>query len=122
MRSCALRRPHSCADSARRATARWSDSKLEGLFPKVLCLDQNKWIDLARAHYTVDGDGRFVDALAGVRSAVERGRLVVPIFPSNAAEIAEPSDLDHRKRIATFMVELAGNRFFAYPETAPTTV
>ena len=85
-------------------------------FPKVLCLDQNKWIDLAKAHYAVEGGEPFVDALASIRSAIERGRIVVPIFPSNAAEVAEPKDVDRRKRTATFLVDLAGNRFFAYPD------
>jgi len=85
-------------------------------FPKVLCLDQNKWIDLARSHYGLDGGAPFAEALEKIRGAIARGRLVVPILPSNAAEIAEPKDEERRQRTATFMVELAGNRFFAYPD------
>lgn len=85
-------------------------------FPKVLCLDQNKWIDLAKAHYGRPDGKPFLDALGSIRRATEQNTLVVPIFPSNAAEIAEPGDVERRKRTATFMVALSGNRFFAYPD------
>jgi hypothetical protein len=79
-------------------------------FPKLLCLDQNKWIDLARSHYGRDDGARFREALAAVRAATSKGTLVVPIFATNAGEVAEPMDEGRRKRLAQFMVELSENR------------
>jgi hypothetical protein len=81
----------------------------KGQFPKVLCLDQNKWIDLARAHYGRREGTAFVGALSAIREARSRGRLVVPILASNLAEVSEPADEGRRKRLAEFMVELSGN-------------
>src|SRR5689334_873892 len=81
-------------------------------FPKVLCLDQNKWIDLARAHYGRKDGAPFVDALAAVRTAVTRNKLMVPIMPSNLLEVSEPSDQGRRERLAQFLVDTSGNHAF----------
>lgn len=89
------------------------DAKSE--FPRVLCLDQNKWIELGRArHGRPDGD-EFKDALAAVRQAVARNRLVVPILASNLAEVSHPADEGRRQRLADFMVELSGNTSMVNP-------
>ena len=42
-------------------------------FPKLLYLDQNKWIDLSNAHYRHSKGEPFKEALAGVRKAVDAG-------------------------------------------------
>jgi len=84
-------------------------------FPKVLCLDQNKWIDLARAHYGRKDGASFVDALAAVRAAVSRNTLMVPIMPSNLLEASEPTDQGRRERVAQFLVDLSGNHAFSKP-------
>jgi hypothetical protein len=84
--------------------------------PKILCLDQNKWVDLARAHYGREEGKPFVDALAAIRAAVERNTLMVPIMPSNLIEVAEPNDQGRRERTAQFMVDLSGNHSFSKPE------
>jgi hypothetical protein len=83
------------------------DDKAE--FPKILCLDQNKWIDLARAHYGRADGAPFVDVLKAVRQAVSLGRLMVPILASNLAEVSEPADEGRRLRLAEFMLDLSGN-------------
>lgn len=78
-------------------------------FPKLLCLDQNKWIDLAKSHHGRAGGEPFADALAAIREAVAKQRLIVPVMPSNLIEVSEPADEGRRQRLAEFMVELSGN-------------
>jgi len=81
----------------------------KGSFPKFLYLDQNKWIDLARAHYGKVGGEGFTDALESVRQAVRRRKLVVPLSGVNVMETMGPADEGRRRRLAEFMVELSGN-------------
>lgn len=83
------------------------DSKSD--FPKCLYLDQNKWIDLAKAHYGKPGGEQFLDALLAVRSAVRAGTLVVPFSAVNAVEAQKNGDPERRRRLARFMVDLANN-------------
>jgi hypothetical protein len=79
-------------------------------FPKCLYLDQNKWIDLARAHYGLEGGKPFGDALAAIRKAIASGRLVVPISAVHIMETVAPEDGGRRRRMAEFLVDLSGNR------------
>src|SRR6266567_3913160 len=85
--------------------------------PKLLCLDQNKWIDLARAEYGHRDGTKYAAALADVRAAVTRGTLIVPITATNLAEVAEPRNVERRTRLAKFMVDLSGNRSLVSPDT-----
>src|SRR5262245_49790766 len=87
----------------------------KGSYPKLLCLDMNKWIDLGRAHYGTDEGRPFVDALAAVKEAIARGTLLVPVMPSNVLEVFEPRDEARRRRTAEFMVDLSGNQSFINP-------
>lgn len=81
-------------------------------FPKLLCLDFNKWIDIGRAHFGRPDGERFNEALGAVRDAVAAGRLIVPVLPTNAVEAMEPADPARRRRIAEFLVDLSGNTSF----------
>lgn len=84
--------------------------ELKSEFPKFLYLDQNKWIDLARAHYGRDSGEKFKDALAAVRSAVEANKLVVPLSGVHVMETMAPADAERRRRTAEFMVDVSRNR------------
>ena len=79
-------------------------------FPKCLYLDQNKWIDLARAHYGKPEGIKFQPCLEAVRAAVKSGNLVVPFSVWNAIESLISQDAGRRKRLAEFMVDLSGNK------------
>jgi hypothetical protein len=79
-------------------------------FPKCLYLDQNKWIDLARARYRRAEGEPFQDSLRAVQAAVEAGKLAVPFSVINALEAMAPRDSGRRDRLARFMVDLSGNR------------
>src|SRR4051794_6702716 len=78
--------------------------------PKCVYLDQNKWIDLARAHYGREDGRRFVATLERVRTAVESGRLLLPMSGVHIMETVAPEDAGRRQRLAEFMVGLSRNR------------
>ncbi len=85
-------------------------------FPRVLCLDYCKWIDLARAHHCHRDGTQFQEALASIREAIASGRLVVPVLGANSLEVAEPYDEARRQRTAEFMVSLSGNHSMLNPD------
>jgi hypothetical protein len=89
-------------------------------FPKLVCLDQNKWIELARVHYRKVTDLGAQRALDGIREAVFAGTIVVPIMTSNLIEAGEPNDEERRHRIASFMVEMSRNFSWSHPKTTDT--
>ncbi|HEY7425706.1 MAG TPA: hypothetical protein VH682_15865 [Gemmataceae bacterium] len=78
-------------------------------FPKCLYLDQNKWIDLSRAHYGRPDGEAFQPALKAVREAVQSGRLVAPMSIVNLLEATSHKKPEPRERLARFMVDLSGN-------------
>ncbi len=79
-------------------------------FPKLLYLDQNKWIDLSRAHYGRPDGETFRDALTAIRRALEAGKLIVPFSAVNIVELEADRRADRRERLARFMVDLSCNR------------
>jgi hypothetical protein len=79
-------------------------------FPKLLWLDQNKWIDLSRAHYGRPGGEPFREALTAVRKAVDAGKLVVPLSAINIIEMEGDPHAERRERLARFMIDISRNR------------
>jgi hypothetical protein len=87
-------------------------------FPKFLYLDQNKWIDLAKAYYRKPDGERFRDALAAVQEAVVSGKLVVPYSLVNAIETTVSKDQGRRDRLSNFLVRLShGNAVLPFTVT-----
>jgi hypothetical protein len=84
------------------------DSKDE--FPKLLYLDQNKWIDLSNAYYGHVKGELFKEVLTAVRNAVDAGTLIVPFSAVNMVEMYAASCAERRERLARFMVDLSCNR------------
>ena len=84
-----------------------SISKYE--FPKLLSLDQNKWIDLSRAHYNHSNGKDFQYALDAVRVAVKNRKLVVPFSEVHMVETEGGSNAERRERLLRFVVDLSGN-------------
>lgn len=78
-------------------------------FPKLLCLDMNKWIGLAQAHYGHPSGRSFEPALAAITTAVGVGRLVVPVLGANALEVMQNLRIDQKRRLAKFMTDVSGN-------------
>jgi len=77
--------------------------------PRLLYLDQNKWIELARARYGKEDAAGVVAALGAVDDAVAVGKVIVPISGVHVMETMAPSDRGRRERLAEFMVGLSGN-------------
>jgi len=85
-------------------------------YPRLLVLDFNKWVALARAsNGHPEPQGTFA-ALEAITKAVKAGRLVVPITGVNAFETMGPADAERRRRTASFMVELSGNHSMVHEE------
>lgn len=86
-------------------------------FPRVLCLDMNQWIYLARVHYGRDTDAELVGALESIRNGVASGRLIVPVMQANVLEASEAVQRDRarRRRLAEFMIGLARNWCIVHP-------
>lgn len=80
-------------------------------------LDQNKWIDLARAE-TGHPDGEpFVETLAVLKKAVDDGRARFPLSAAHYYETGKQRDRKKRIELATTMVRLAGTLRIAPPHT-----
>ncbi len=78
-------------------------------FPKCLYLDQNKWIDLAKAYFQRPGGEEFKEALGALREATSSGRLLLPFSFVNALEAMNSEDVARRERLARFMIDLSDN-------------
>jgi hypothetical protein len=82
--------------------------------PKLLALDMNAWIYLARAAYGQANHPDHVAALDAIRNATALGKLVAPVFPMNLTEVGDVSRDDRRARLAAFMVDLSRNHSIMY--------
>jgi hypothetical protein len=78
-------------------------------FPKLVVLDTNHWIALARVHHGRSQDAVAVDALVALRAATKERRILIPITDINLGEASGSENEDRRKRLAEFMVDLSGN-------------
>ena len=70
-------------------------------------LDQNKWIDLARAASGRSDGEPFIDALAVCRFGVENGLASFPLSSVHYMETLKRKDAGSRGRLATVMRELS---------------
>lgn len=78
-------------------------------------LDQNKWIDLARAETGHPRGKPFVQALAVFKQAVDEGRARFPLSAAHYYETSKQRDRTKRMALATTMVRLAGTVRIAPP-------
>lgn len=74
---------------------------------KRIYLDQNKWIDLLRAHKGAKGGSRYEDALLLARAGVERGLLSFPLSDAHYMETGHRRDHRSRQELAGLMIELS---------------
>jgi hypothetical protein len=78
-------------------------------------LDQNKWIDLARAATGHPGGAAFVDTLAALKQAADDGRARFPLSSAHYYETGKQRDRKKRIELATTMMRLAGQLRIAPP-------
>lgn len=74
--------------------------------PRHLYLDQNKWIDLARAWHDRPGGERFRATLDTLLRLVQQDKIVLPLSSTHVLETARAGDPDRRKRLVEVMVAL----------------
>lgn len=80
-------------------------------------LDQNKWIDLARAETGHPDGAPFVETLAVLKKAVVDGRVRFPLSAAHYYETGKQRDRKKRMELATTMARLAGALRIAPPHT-----
>lgn len=84
-------------------------------FPKLLYLDQNVWIKLARVHYGKEKDEDIERLVEKIARLVDSGKLIVPINLTNAHETQKLKDEKRRKRLAQFIISISrGYCFIPY--------
>lgn len=82
-----------------------------------LYLDQNKWIDLARAATGHAHGARFADALTAARAAVVSGTASFPLDVYRYLETGKRRDAQSRTNLADVMSELSQQHTLARPHT-----
>ena len=78
-------------------------------------LDQNKWIDLARAESGHPHGVRFVETLAVLKAAADDGRARFPLSMAHYYETGKQRDRRKREELAATMTRLAGMLRIAPP-------
>lgn len=80
---------------------------------KVVYLDQNKWIDVARAFHGKVDDPALKAAFADVRELSGQGAVAFPLSAVHYMETAKITNHQRRKRLGTAMWEISGGRTMA---------
>jgi hypothetical protein len=70
-------------------------------------LDQNKWIDLAKAASGRSDGLRYRPVLQAAKDAVRRGNAIFPLSSVHIMETAKSPKLDQRRLLAELMTELS---------------
>jgi len=78
-------------------------------------LDQNKWVDLARAATGHSKGARFIDALASARAAADSGTASFPLDIYRYLETGKRRDDRSRIDVADLMLELSKQHTMARP-------
>ena len=79
----------------------------------IVYLDQNKWIDLARARLGKSREPDHLSALASVERAAAAGTAVFPLAATHYLETARGRRPGRRERLGKFMWEISGGRTLA---------
>lgn len=74
---------------------------------KRIYLDQNKWIDIARAFYGRPDGKQFENILKKISEKVEAKEIILPLSALHFLETAKPEDKGRRERLAKFIFKLS---------------
>jgi hypothetical protein len=83
--------------------------------PRLIYLDQNKWIELARAS-NGKADARLLQILEILRESKRLGLNLFPLSLAHFIETNKRQDLDSRSRLGSLMWELSDNWTLAGPK------
>lgn len=84
--------------------------------PRVIYLDQNKWIDLALAYHQQPRGARFTATLLKIQAAVQQQAARFPLSDIHIIETMKMGDRARRQRLAHMMAELSEGWTIAPPE------
>ena len=84
---------------------------------RTVYLDQNKWIDLARAATGHAQGARYAPVLVELRRARSEGRAQFPLSTVHYFETGRASDPQRRLDVATVMMEISGGVTIAPPHS-----
>jgi hypothetical protein len=73
----------------------------------IAYLDQNKWIDLARAYHGKHPDPTYTSALEAIREGIQQQTLVLPLSAIHYLELFRIKDSARRARLGKVMWELS---------------
>jgi hypothetical protein len=76
----------------------------------LIYLDQNKWIDLARADHNHPTGGPFRDTLQVAHRAVAEGKVCFPLSSTHYVETLNTNNTARRRRLASTMGKLSNFR------------
>jgi len=74
---------------------------------KIIYLDQNKWIDIARAFYGREDGEKYLPILQTLQDKVNSGDIIVPISAVHIIETARNENKERRERLANFIADLS---------------
>ncbi len=75
-------------------------------YPKLLYLDQNHMINLAKIHYGIQKDNKVSELLNTIRNLVQSGKLKVATNFTNSVETSKVMNPDRRQRYTEFMLSI----------------
>jgi len=96
-----IEREHRAASGCDNRTTQMAEARVS------LYLDQNKWIDLARAYHGQPAGNRFQAALDAVESGIAGEWLSVPLTSGRIIELARHGNRARRSRLAQVFVHLS---------------
>ena len=79
---------------------------------KILFLDQNKWIDIARAASGVPSSAEHTKLYHSLADAIEAGRVIAPLTMAHIIETSKKNDLSKRKKLAETQSKLSKGLVF----------
>jgi hypothetical protein len=75
--------------------------------PLVVYLDQNKWIDLARAYHNRPDGTRYKSTLEMIQSSVSEGKAILPLYATHVIETRKSADPSRRRRLSQVMAHIS---------------
>jgi hypothetical protein len=79
---------------------------------KILFLDQNKWIDIARSASNPSRFPKYVKLYHQLTYDIESGKLIIPLTMSHIIETSKKNDLLQRRNLAKIQSELSKGLVF----------
>jgi hypothetical protein len=80
--------------------------------PCIIYLDQNKWIELARAEKSPSEYPKYFSLLQRMLAKTDAGGIVFPLTATNLYETYKINDPERRKRLALLQAKLSGGIVF----------